>query len=116
MAEPVAIVGMGAMFPGAQDLATYWRNIEQGVDAITEDPPNRWEKYFYDPESTAPDRVYCHRGGFVDDVAFFDPTEFGIMPVTVEAAEPDQLLALRVASEAIDDAGGVDGLGRTERI
>ena len=114
--DAVAIVGMGAIFPGAPDLATYWHNIEHGVDAITEVPPTRWEPCFYDPSSTAPDRVYCNRGGFVDEFASFDPTQFGIMPITLEAAEPDQLLALRVAAEAIGDAGGLNALGAPERV
>ena len=120
-ADGIAIVGMGAMFPGAPDLTTYWNNIVGGVDAITEVPAARWESFFYDPESyhpefAAPDRVYCNRGGFVDDFASFDATAFGIMPVTVEAAEPDQLLALKVAAAAIDDAGGDASLGDPERV
>ncbi len=114
--EGVAIVGMGALFPGAPDLATYWRNIEGGVDAITDVPAERWESFFYDPESTAPDRVYCHRGGFVDEYATFDAAAFGIMPVTVEAAEPDQLIALKVAAAAIADAGGEAQLGDPQKV
>lgn len=112
----VAIVGMGALFPGAGDLDTYWRNIVGGVDAITDVPAERWEAFFYDPESTAPDRVYCHRGGFVDDYATFDAAAFGIMPVTVEAAEPDQLIALKVAAAAIADAGGEGQLGDPQKV
>ena len=43
------------------------------------------------------------------------PTRFGIMPVAVEGAEPDQLLALKTAAAAIDDAGGLDAVD-PERI
>ncbi|WP_416211288.1 beta-ketoacyl synthase N-terminal-like domain-containing protein [Frankia sp. Cas3] len=59
----------------------------------------------------AADRIYCRRGGFVEEFATFDPIEFGIMPLAVDWAEPDQLLALRVAAEAVADAGGADTLG-----
>jgi len=114
--DGVAIVGMGALFPGAPDLDTYWRNIVGGVDAITDVPAERWESFFYDRESTAPDRVYCHRGGFVDEFATFDAAAFGIMPVTVEAAEPDQLIALKVAAAAIADAGGEARLGDPQKV
>ena len=129
MAEPadavdragVAIVGMGALFPGAPDLATYWDNIVGGVDAISEVPAERWESFFYDPSAYAvnpapPDRVYCHRGGFVDEFATFDAAAYGIMPVTVEAAEPDQLIALKVAAAAIADAGGEAALGNAQKV
>ena len=31
----IAIVGIGCLFPGATDLATYWRNIAAGADGIS---------------------------------------------------------------------------------
>ncbi|MFO1398994.1 MAG: beta-ketoacyl synthase N-terminal-like domain-containing protein [Burkholderiales bacterium] len=106
MAErDVAIIGMACIFPKAPDLATYWRNVRDGVDAITDVPPSRWDPLYFDPASSAPDRFYAHRGGFVDDYATFDPTAYGIMPVAAQGAEPDQLLALDVAVAAMRDAG-----------
>ncbi|EOD63159.1 polyketide synthase [Amycolatopsis vancoresmycina DSM 44592] len=39
-----------------------------------------------------------------------DVTGFGIMPNSVPATEPDQLIALRVAAQAVADAGGPDRL------
>ncbi|MFF4102060.1 beta-ketoacyl synthase N-terminal-like domain-containing protein [Streptomyces sp. NPDC001903] len=108
-----AIVGMGAVFPGAADLAAYRRNLLAGTDSISDVPPGRWDpEVYYDPEGAAGpvrgDRFYCRRGGFVDGLAAFDPTRFGIMPAAVEGAEPDQMLALHATAEAIADAGGED--------
>ncbi len=107
----VAIVGMAAVYPGAADLDAYWANIVGGVDAIAEVPAGRWDPVYFDPTSSAPDRFYCKRGGFIDHEATFDPIEFGIMPVTATGAEPDQLLALRVAARALADvtSGAHDG-------
>ncbi|MFI6144808.1 beta-ketoacyl synthase N-terminal-like domain-containing protein [Streptomyces sp. NPDC051109] len=110
-----AIVGMGAVFPGAADLAAYRGNLLAGRDCISEVPPGRWDpEVYYDPEGSGGpvrgDRFYCRRGGFVDGLAAFDPTRFGIMPTAVEGAEPDQMLALHVTAEAIADAGGGDRL------
>lgn len=108
-----AIVGMGAVFPGAPDLAAYRRNLLAGTDSIGEVPPDRWDpEVYYDPTSgpASGDRFYCRRGGFVDGLAAFDPTRFGIMPAAVEGAEPDQMLALHATAEAIADAGGKDRL------
>ncbi|WP_410615259.1 beta-ketoacyl synthase N-terminal-like domain-containing protein [Amycolatopsis sp. lyj-109] len=107
----VAIVGMSVLLPGAPDLATYWRNLSGGVDAITEVPPGKWDHAHYAPdEQRRADRLYCRRGGFVDELAEVDVTGFGIMPNSVPATEPDQLIALRVAAQAVADAGGVDRL------
>jgi acyl transferase domain-containing protein/phosphopantetheinyl transferase (holo-ACP synthase) len=105
----VAIVGMAAVFPGAADLAALWRNVSTGVDAITDVPAARWDAEYFDPAASGGDRIdrfYCRRGGFIDAVAGFDPIAFGIMPVAAAGAEPDQLLALHVAAEAVADAGG----------
>lgn len=120
---PVAIVGMAAFFPGAENLDGYWRNIVGGVDAITQAPANRWSEEFYEPRQdsgsaggTGPggsprsDRVYCRRGGFVDENAEFDLTRFGIMPNSVAGTEPDQLIALQVAYQSLQDAGGEETL------
>jgi phosphopantetheine--protein transferase-like protein len=117
----VAIVGMGAVFPGAGDVPTFWRNICDGVDSITDVPPNRWDpEVYFDPTATnghsASDRFYCRRGGFIDALADFDPASFGVMPNAVAGTEPDQLLALRTAAEAIADAGGDDRLPDRNRI
>ncbi|MBL7495261.1 polyketide synthase, partial [Frankia sp. CN7] len=117
---PVAIVGMAVLLPGAPDLDTYWHNLVGGVDAITEAPPGRWDPAFYDPAgATGParaDRIYCRRGGFVDDLAYVDPLRFGIPPRDVASIEPDQLIALRVASAAVEDAGGARRLGDLGKV
>ena len=31
---PLAIVGLSAIFPQADDLRAYWRNLKAGTDAI----------------------------------------------------------------------------------
>ncbi|MEU8824635.1 beta-ketoacyl synthase N-terminal-like domain-containing protein [Streptomyces sp. NPDC048636] len=120
-APPVAIVGMSVLFPGAPGLDAYWRNLLGGVDAITDVPAGRWDAAYYTPGSTGggaagPDRVYCRRGGFVDEFAEVEAVRFGITPSSVSGTEPDQLIALKVAAEALDDAGGPDRLPAPERV
>ncbi|WP_432897198.1 beta-ketoacyl synthase N-terminal-like domain-containing protein [Micromonospora matsumotoense] len=113
----IAIVGMAALMPSAGDLESYWRNLISGVDAITDVPAHRWDEEFYDPEqSHRADRMYCRRGGFVDEYATFEPLRFGVMPASVGDIEPDQLITLEVAAAAIDDAGGGDRLPARDRI
>src|SRR5687768_13226278 len=97
----VALVGLACMFPGAPNLARFWQNIVDGVDAIADVPDGRWDASFYDPDSTDIDRFYCKRGGFVDDYASFDPLPFGVVPKAANVIEPDQLLTLKVGYEAL---------------
>ena len=105
--DAIAIVGMSCLFPQAEDLVTFWRNLRTGVDAIGEVPERdgywRAEDYF-DADPSAPDMLYTTRGGFLDPVDF-DPTEFGIPPTILEATDTSQLLGLLVASRALRDAG-----------
>ncbi len=106
---PVAIIGMGCMFPRAEDLAGYWANIRQRRDAITEVPATHWrpEDYF-DADPKAPDHTYARRGGFLTPVDF-PPLEFGIAPNNLDATDTTQLLGLMVARQALEDAGYGEG-------
>ncbi len=104
-AEPLAIVGIGCLFPGADSLDAYWGNIRAGVDCITEVPPTHWNANDYfaaDPSS--PDMTYARRGGFLSAYPF-DPLRYGISPNNLEATDASQLLGLVVAEQALRDAG-----------
>jgi PfaD family protein len=106
--EPIAIVGMAALFPRAADLASFWRLLRTGTDAVTEVPKNYWSiDDYFDADPKAPDKTYGKRGGFLDAVSF-DPTEFGIPPSILEATDTSQLLGLWVAKRAMEDAGYPD--------
>ncbi|MGD8369852.1 MAG: beta-ketoacyl synthase N-terminal-like domain-containing protein, partial [Desulfobacterales bacterium] len=105
----VAIIGIGALFPGAPHLKGYWRLLVRGRDAIAEVPESHWSAGdYFDADPKAPDRVYCTRGGFLPAVPF-DPTEFGLPPAILEATDTSQLLGLVTAKMALEDAGYGDG-------
>jgi acyl transferase domain-containing protein/phosphopantetheinyl transferase len=105
----VAIIGMAGVFPGAPDLDTFWHNIVNKVDAITDVPPERWDPaIFFDPSSFANDRVYSKRGGYLSYPVQFNPADVGVIPITVIHGEPEQFLALMVAHQALADAGYLD--------
>jgi acyl transferase domain-containing protein/acyl carrier protein len=104
--EPIAIVGLACRFPEAPDAAAYWRLLIDGIDAIREVPPDRWdlERYF-SPDAAAPGRMSTRWGGFVADVDKFDPQFFGISPREAAQMDPQQRLVLELAWEALEDAG-----------
>ncbi len=108
--EPIAIVGMGALFPKAENLAAFWRLLRRGEDAVGDVPQTHWGLgEYYDADPKAPDKTYARRGAFLDATAF-DPTEFGIPPAVLEATDTSQLLGLVVARMAMEDAGYGDGV------
>src|SRR5581483_10008003 len=104
----VAIIGMSCLFPGAPDLRAYWRNILGKVDAVTDPPPEAWDvDVYYDAEFRDTDKTYVKRGGYLGSLASFDPLAYGVPPVAV-GGEPDQWLALKLAYDALADAGCTD--------
>ncbi len=103
--NPVAIIGMGCLFPKSTGLKEYWKLLYHGRDAITEVPDSHWSPAdYYDTDPKTPDHVYCKRGGFLKPVSF-DPSEFGIPPSSLEATDTSQLLGLLAAKMALEDCG-----------
>ncbi len=66
---PIAIVGMGGVFPGAMDCAQLWEHVAAGRSMSREVPAGRWAISMADAyaEKLAADKVYSKRGCFVDD-------------------------------------------------
>jgi acyl transferase domain-containing protein len=112
--QDVAIVGMSCLFPGSPDLRTFWENVIAQKCCISDHPAPEALRALQ-PESADFERIYTTRGGFLGDSSRFDPLEFGIMPASVEGGDPDHFLALRVASEALCDAGLAPGTFSGER-
>ena len=53
--SPIAIVGMGCLFPRAQGLQEYWRLIRTSEDTVTDVPPTHWSlDDYFDPTPASP--------------------------------------------------------------
>ncbi|CAM2068738.1 SDR family NAD(P)-dependent oxidoreductase [Sulfidibacter corallicola] len=105
---PIAVVGMGCRFPGgANRPAAFWNLLRDGVDAVDEVPPDRWDRdRWLDADGEAPGKMSTARGGFLDvPVDGFDAGFFNIAPVEARALDPQQRLLMEVVWEAIEDAG-----------
>ena len=96
--DDVAIVGMACRFPGAKDVAEYWRLLASGSDAVTEGRS--------DVEDSAP-----LRGGFVEGIEWFDSRFFRIAPIEARMMDPRQRMMLETTWQALEDAAiDPDGL------
>jgi acyl transferase domain-containing protein len=111
---PVAVVGLGGVFPGAPDVPAFWRALLEGHDAVREVPPDRWDAARYcDRDPTRLERSYTRLGCFVD--APPSAPAWRIPPAARDAVDPAHLLALAAAEEAIRDAGVERGSWDRER-
>ena len=91
--EPIALVGIGLRFPGADGPAEFWDLLCRGVDMVRPCPASRI--------GAAPN---IH-GGFLDQVDGFDPTFFRISIGEAREIDPNQRLILELSWEALEDAG-----------
>ncbi|MDM8516502.1 beta-ketoacyl synthase N-terminal-like domain-containing protein [Desulfobacterales bacterium HSG16] len=67
--NPIAVVSMAGVFPGACDLDTLWTNIVNKISQIREVPENRWilpPDLAYNPHPV-PDRAFSKRACLIDD-------------------------------------------------
>ena len=102
----VAIVGVSGVMPGSEDLASFWRNLEEERDLVTEIPPDRWDWRAYAGEAAnGANRTNVRWGGFMPGVDLFDPLFFGISPREAELMDPQQRLLLQAVWRAVEDAG-----------
>ncbi len=103
--EPIAVIGMGCRFPGAENPAALWALLRRGGEAISEVPATRWDAdTYYEPVVEYGDTMNTRWGGFLDQVDQFEPAFFGLSNAEAAAMDPQQRLLLEVSWEALEDA------------
>jgi polyketide synthase PksN len=102
----IAVIGMSGRFPMANDLDTFWQNLAQGRDCITEVPRERWDHArHFDPDKSAIGKTYCKWGGFIDGVDQFDARFFRIPPAEAELIDPQERLFLETVWNLLESSG-----------
>lgn len=104
--EPIAIVGISGAFPMAPDLESFWANLSQGRDCISEIPADRWDwREIHGDPRQEPGKTHIRWAGFMDGVFDFDPLFFGISPREAKLMDPQQRLLMTHVWKALEDAG-----------
>lgn len=105
--QPIAIVGVGGIFPGAPDLDRFWKNISEGVCSAKDVPAGRWvlpAGVAFDPQKGAADKVYSLKACFVENFKL-DPAGLDLRETFLEKLDPAFHLGLHAARQAFLDAG-----------
>ena len=89
------------------DPESFWRLLDDGLDAITEVPRERWDvDAWYDAGPGRAGQDDRRAGaGFVGGIDRFDPGFFGISPREAASVDPQQRLLLETSWEALERAG-----------
>jgi acyl transferase domain-containing protein/acyl carrier protein len=100
----IAIVGMAGRFPGAGDVAEFWRNLCDGVESISFFSTEEMIEAGVDPE-VARDPAYVAARPVLEDITGFDAAFFGLSPRMAALTDPQQRLFLEVCWEALEQSG-----------
>jgi acyl transferase domain-containing protein len=100
----IAIIGMAGRFPGAPDLATYWRNLRDGIESITFFEKERLEAAGV-PEAVLNEPSYVRARGTLAGADQFDAGFFGCSPREATIMDPQHRVFLECSWEALESAG-----------
>ncbi|HXS86519.1 MAG TPA: type I polyketide synthase, partial [Mycobacterium sp.] len=104
--EGFAVVGYALRVPGAANAEQFWDVLQQGRDAVSEVPPDRWDvEEYYDPDPNAPGKIVSRRAGFIEDVTGFDAAFFGLSKRETMLIDPQHRLLLETAWQAVEHSG-----------
>ncbi|WRZ96491.1 SDR family NAD(P)-dependent oxidoreductase [Streptomyces sp. NBC_01007] len=94
----IAVIGMAARFPGADNVEEFWQNLVDGVESLvpTSEPAE---------SAIGPRGRYVAVAGAPNGVDQFDPAFFGFSAREAEVMDPQQRLLLMCSYEALEDSG-----------
>lgn len=103
---PIAVVGMGGVFPGAANVRQFWENIISGVDTCDTVPAERWIAPADRMVSTEylPDTALGNRACLIKDFEF-DVDGWPFDADFLRALDPLYHLVLQAGKEALQDSG-----------
>ncbi len=102
--EGIAIVGIAGRFPGANNVAEFWRNLLAAEETISTLSDEQLRANGLDPETLRSSGSYVPRRGLLDKPAHFDAPFFGISPREAEVMDPQQRVFLEECWAALEDA------------
>jgi 3-oxoacyl-(acyl-carrier-protein) synthase/surfactin synthase thioesterase subunit len=105
--EPLAIIGMACRFPGAPGLDAFWQLLTSDREVSNTAPKDRFGSEIFDGKYSEFKKPLSSRGYFLstEDISGLDNELFKISPREVKNMDPQQRLLMKVAWEAIENAG-----------
>ncbi|MGH9360465.1 MAG: type I polyketide synthase, partial [Thermoanaerobaculia bacterium] len=98
----IAIVGMSGRFPGAGNVAEFWRNLRDGVESLTVLGDEEIARV---PAELRRLPGYVRVARTIPDVDQFEAAFFGFSPREAEILDPQHRLFLECCWSALEDAG-----------
>ena len=112
--DAVAIVGMACRFPGADDVAAFWRLLDAAASGVSEQRNGSGSWTGLQGDAAAGEALY-RQGAFVDGLDQFDASFFRVSPIEARNMDPQLRLLLETSWHALEDAGVDPGRLRGSR-
>lgn len=104
-ATPIAVIGMGCYYPGANELSMLWENILTRRCQFRQIPDQRLPLAdYHDPDGNASDKTYGSRAAVIEGFEF-DWVKRRVPKSAVDSTDIVHWLALEVANQALENAG-----------
>ncbi|WP_220387593.1 non-ribosomal peptide synthetase [Legionella sainthelensi] len=101
--DDIAIIGMAGRFPGADDLETFWFNLQTGKEGLTYYSREELLEQGLDP-SLVDHPNYVKAQCKLSDIKCFDAEFFGYTASEAEIMDPQHRLLMQCAWHALEDA------------
>ncbi len=104
--QPIAIVGVGGLFPSSPDLKSFWRIVADGTYTAKEPSTDRWPlpaKDYYDNREGAPDKILSTKVCTVDEIPL-NVDGLNVSKEVVEELDPLFPLVFTAGKRAFADA------------
>jgi len=100
----IAIIGIAARFPGAENKEQFWNNIVEGVESISFFSEEELSEYGIDQDLLR-DPNYVKAKGVLEDIEYFDASLFSYSPREAELMDPQVRLLHECTWAVLEDAG-----------
>ena len=105
--DAIAIIGVAARVPGADDLDTFWENLRSGQESIRFFSETELQDAGVEPELIASPN-YIRGTGVLSNITDFDAEFFSFTPAEAKFIDPQQRVFLETAWQALENAGYAD--------
>jgi len=101
----IAIIGMGCVFPRANNVGQYWKNILSGDIYFSKMPESLWRlDNYHSKDRGRADKSATTVGSFIEGFEF-PFLDYKLPPNAMKGVDPTQLVTLEATREALADAG-----------
>ncbi|MDZ4789902.1 MAG: SDR family NAD(P)-dependent oxidoreductase [Hyphomicrobiales bacterium] len=102
----IHIIGRSCRLPAASSVADFWALLSEGRAGIGQIGGDRWNTaHYYHPLPAQRGKTYTFAAGIIESLWSFDVEAFGVSPREAAQMDPQQRLAMKLAWEALEDAG-----------